>query len=557
MSSQIFLSPRPVAVLAGFLALATATLAQQASLSLSGGGLTIAQTRDTAWQLTKTSQVGPSLATNTGSVQWTVTVDRGDTSSSTLTLLGYLAVRNGGSAPATLGNIVVNLQRKSGRNWISASSAIADATRGDAATTALISSGASSEGRGSFTENAASGTLEFTDLDNNTLFSLAPQTSIPAGAEVRLVFRATFNNSVLAIPTGESVRAEVIVTFGNSGARGGSGASATQLDINGSGAIGADEVYVRSVPSRWTVGVPALVTANAEVLVTDPAVSTTGTVVASSASNGGIDTGALVEADASFTPRVDVDGGTDGGTVTNTAYLDGEDAVISLVIGYTTIANPDGTTTQVAITRDFVIVPAVQLRVASSVSIPGRTVEPPSIGFVTGDFKTFTQGGWGAPPNGNNPAALLAQNFTTVFGSGFTVGVAGNAGYSMTFASSTAVKNYLPAGGTPAALTADLVNPTSSSAGVFGGQVTALRINVAFSLASVNPASFGSLKVIGTGTPLDGLTVLQVLAICESALGGSNTSGATYPQLNEIATNLNEAFDNGNPSSWAQAHLVR
>ena len=41
----------------------------------------------------------------------------------------------------------------------------------------------------------------------------------------------------------------------------------------------------------------------------------------------------------------------------------------------------------------------------------------------------------------------------------------------MKFTSALALQNYLPAGGAPGVLTADLFNPTSSSANVFGGQV--------------------------------------------------------------------------------------
>ena len=41
-----------------------------------------------------------------------------------------------GSKGATVGNIVVNLQTKSGSNWTTRSSDVADATNGDAATSA-------------------------------------------------------------------------------------------------------------------------------------------------------------------------------------------------------------------------------------------------------------------------------------------------------------------------------------------------------------------------------------------------------------------------------------
>jgi hypothetical protein len=89
--------------------------------------------------------------------------------------------------------------------------------------------------------------------------------------------------------------------------------------------------------------------------------------------------------------------------------------------------------------------------------------------------------------NGSNPGAILASNFSTVYPGGFVaVGIPGSSGYSMKFKSAPAVNAYLPASSTPAALTADLINPTSSSSGVFGGQVLALELNVDFSTAAIN-----------------------------------------------------------------------
>ena len=68
--------------------------------------------------------------------------------------------------------------------------------------------------------------------------------------------------------------------------------------------------------------------------------------------------------------------------------------------------------------------------------------------MTNGQFCTYTQGGWGAPPNGGNPGTILANNFATVYPSGFVeVGVPGAAGFSMKFTSAAAIQAYLPAGG--------------------------------------------------------------------------------------------------------------
>ena len=56
-----------------------------------------------------------------------------------------------------------------------------------------------------------------------------------------LLYTASFNNTVLGLAAGAQVRVEVIVSFGNAGPRGGSGASAKNIDINGNGLPDTDE----------------------------------------------------------------------------------------------------------------------------------------------------------------------------------------------------------------------------------------------------------------------------------------------------------------------------
>jgi len=124
----------------------------------------------------------------------------------------------------------------------------------------------------------------------------------------------------------------------------------------------------------------------------------------------------------------------------------------------------------------------------------------------------------------------------------------------MTFTSSAAVEAYLPGGGTPGALAGDLTDPTSSSSGVFGAQVLALRMNLDFNSAGYLDCiydDFGSLVLSNTGT-FDGLTVSEVLVYAEMALGGAAYDIAL---LNSVVTSLNEAFDNCEPTQWAQDHL--
>ena len=248
-------------------------LGARASVSLVKSSVTLTQTSDTAWTLSKS---GTQNTTNS-TVTWTVTATEGATTHGQLVLNGTMTVENNGLAGATIGNIVANLQTKSGSQWVSRSSDIADATTGDAATTAHIVAAASSEGHATFTENAASGPLQFTDAHTNTLFSLVPEVTLPPGGTLTLLFSASFDNTVLHLVDGTPARAEIIVSFGNAAP---GSMTAPNIDINGNGTIDANEVRVRSVPERAKLSVPAEVPGNAVVTLSDTLddITTTGTV---------------------------------------------------------------------------------------------------------------------------------------------------------------------------------------------------------------------------------------------------------------------------------------
>jgi len=182
-------------------------------------------------------------------------------------------------------------------------------------------------------------------------------------------------------------------------------------------------------------------------------------------------------------------------------------------------------------------------------------------------YCTFTQGGWGAPPEGNNPGQLLTTNFAAVYPTGVEVGIPGG-GFSMVFAEAKYITGwkegkdkfdgYLPAGGPAEALDQDYLNPQSNnSSGVFGGQVLALQLNVDFSNAGKTPGGLANLTLCNTGTSLDGNTIQAILAAANTALGGGTLpAGYNYPDLSDLITKLNEAFDNCNPpTQWAQQYL--
>ncbi len=159
-------------------------------------------------------------------------------------------------------------------------------------------------------------------------------------------------------------------------------------------------------------------------------------------------------------------------------------------------------------------------------------------------YTTYTQGGWGSCPSGNNPGKLLADNFKRIYGCGGVI--IGNCRV-LKFTNSCAVKNFLPQGGTPGTLCKSYINPTrKTSAGVFAGQVLALRLNIDFSDAGITCRGLGDLKV--KSGKLAGWTVDQVMCLANKVLGGNKCAlpcGVSISDLNSIVTSINENFDGG------------
>ncbi|MFN8397419.1 MAG: hypothetical protein U0176_22540 [Bacteroidia bacterium] len=157
-------------------------------------------------------------------------------------------------------------------------------------------------------------------------------------------------------------------------------------------------------------------------------------------------------------------------------------------------------------------------------------------------FRTQTQGGWGASPQGNNPASYLYAHWSAAFPSGLTVGCT----KTLRLTTAVAVTNFLPSGGTPAALTANLVNPTTYS-NTLAGQVVALKLSIGFDDADPNFSSSSTpLRnlIINSGT-FAGWTVAQLLAEAERKLGGC-TSQYSASALSGAVDLVNQNYDNGN-----------
>src|SRR5262245_55754978 len=107
-------------------------LTGKSNVDLKHASAKLALTSFTPWSLTKHGSTNQATST----VTWSVTATQGTTQTGVLVVYGTFTVRNSGSGGAPIGNIIVNLQTRSGNKWVSRSSDIADATQDDAATMA-------------------------------------------------------------------------------------------------------------------------------------------------------------------------------------------------------------------------------------------------------------------------------------------------------------------------------------------------------------------------------------------------------------------------------------
>jgi hypothetical protein len=183
--------------------------------------------------------------------------------------------------------------------------------------------------------------------------------------------------------------------------------------------------------------------------------------------------------------------------------------------------------------------------------------------FTTGEFVTYDQAGWSQDPTA---ASLLQANFQSVYlpeGATMIVGV----GYSIYFDSAAGVLAYVPNSGLAAALDGNLVDPTSSASGVFGANVTALKLDVDFSAAGLLGTSstpLGSLVFTGlTGnlSSLNNQSVSYLLGLSEIALGGGSAcySAAicyTIADIDPLTAQVNAAFGSGTADAFAADYLA-
>jgi hypothetical protein len=163
-------------------------------------------------------------------------------------------------------------------------------------------------------------------------------------------------------------------------------------------------------------------------------------------------------------------------------------------------------------------------------------------------FVTYSQGAWGVSPHGGNAGQFLKDQFPALYPSGVTVGGA----KTLKFTTAAKVKNFLPAGGKDGTLPSSVVDPSSTKAGAFAGDVLALEFNVRFSAAGLTRTGLGGL-ILNKGL-LKGKTVLDVLGLANTVLGGNTAAlnnalltgkNIKLSDLSDIVERINETFDGG------------
>ncbi|MEO8066085.1 MAG: T9SS type A sorting domain-containing protein [Flavobacteriales bacterium] len=164
----------------------------------------------------------------------------------------------------------------------------------------------------------------------------------------------------------------------------------------------------------------------------------------------------------------------------------------------------------------------------------------------TCQLRTQTMGGWGARPNGNNPAAYLHANFASAFPFGLTVGGTCGNGRTLVLTNAQAVTDFLPSAGTPAKLPpGSLVDPTGYG-NTLAGQLVATTLSVAFDAADPDFGSSSALlgeTYVAQGVFL-GMSVDFILGLANAKIG--NCGGPySLKQLNKVLNSINKNFVDG------------
>jgi hypothetical protein len=184
-----------------------------------------------------------------------------------------------------------------------------------------------------------------------------------------------------------------------------------------------------------------------------------------------------------------------------------------------------------------------------------------------GTFVTYTRDEYSQ--KGTRPNRLLITHLNTALPSGLEVGYYySTLGTGLLWEPNNAGQknliSYLGGSADNGVITKDFKNPgraNKNTGGTLAAQTATLTINMAFSNLSATtgmPAGYGDLYYCNILLPdsLSGKTVAEIRVVTNRALSGQGLpSGYTFDTLNNLITNLNEAFDNGIPTIWAKTYL--
>jgi hypothetical protein len=517
----------------------------------------ISETR-THWNLEKNAVTeSPLQNPQDSAILYDVKVTEGPTNH-ILVLTGQLKITNGGQQIPTLESVVANLQTKTaGNKFTTYASAVA-------VKALTCKDGQGLEGGqtcfGQFL-NAPGATITLTDLNGNDVTAYLDTVPIPPStcANPTLInYKVEFDLDKLNLGPGAQARLELLTTFAGAGPRGNSAESVScTKDVNCNGIISGDNPQtcqidesetnnIRTVATRKSFIIPGFVDVCPSITKTDAGASSLDSSCVQASSNsldniiskqsqGAVDneqiSGIASCMDHTCTTNI-----------VNAAQISCSDGRNELIEG----SPASATISAVCIVYEPICGDGVCEEPENEVNCPEDCTVPP---ITKGDFCTYTQGGWGAVCHGGNPGCIRDNNFASTFPNGLLIGHA-STNYRATWTSSSAIKDFLPATTTPDVLTENLLNPVSTSAGVFAGQITALTLSVKFDDAGIlNSASttpLGNLHI--QSGPFAGLTVRQLLALANDVVGGNTDAlasyGASISDLNNALDTINNCFDN-------------
>jgi cysteine-rich repeat protein len=580
----------------------------------------------TEWELDKDAvTVGPIDATSDGAYSYQVKVTEGPTTR-ILQSTGQIVITNSGEQSPFLESVVVNLQRyeQVGKQMKFVTKATAIAVRSVACKDGINISPSNPEGAltclGDFLGSTGA-SLMLTDLLGNDVTALTnppvpapglfpipptPQVQVPVDNDgdglfnedpvdgvdndldgfidedpvdfalvydctqaLKINFKAEYDLAGLGINQGDTIRIEVLVTFGGAGRRGRSPDSVScTKDINCNGTIDGDDPTtcglnesendnVRTIAQRGVATVPADTPVCQDVTVSDPGTVSNNTSCVSVSDSTNSANGAMIMASgtAGTTSTFSVSGtatcvdGACNTTITDTATLTCDNGRNELISGSPASASIDVTCMAAPLPECGNGIVEAGEQCDDGNNINGDGCSAVCTTEQVGEFCTRTQGCWGQVGDNAPCRSRLVEHFdndgvndggpffigegvtcaTNSCGTSGTLDGGGDGTFAATWTSANGVRDYLPAGETSGTLSADLTNPTTTSSGVFDGQLLAAELNVYYNDAGLSP-------VVGTNTT----TKLGDLKYqtCSAYTIGSAIVGKTLRQVIDAANRV-------------------